>query len=99
MDTPETLIARLEALAYEHHKAVDGEYGCGWPQTRCPGVLRLVDFAQREVRMTLLRLVGIAILSLAVEIVSLPVYALCGAVDGVRTWWRDFGFVFRALKG
>jgi len=32
--------ARLEALALEYHKTVEGEYGC--PGQSCPGVKRLV---------------------------------------------------------
>lgn len=42
--TVETLI---ELIAIAHHKSPEdeggeGEYGCGWPQVRCPGILRLM---------------------------------------------------------
>lgn len=33
----------VEALALFHHKFVEGEYGCGWPLVKCPGVLRLIS--------------------------------------------------------
>jgi hypothetical protein len=39
--------ADLEALALKYHKEVEGEYGCGYPQSKCPGVLRLIELLQQ----------------------------------------------------
>lgn len=38
------LAAQIRQLALEYHKTVEGEYGC--PGHSCPGVQRLVTFAE-----------------------------------------------------
>lgn len=44
--TSADLDALIAKLALDYHKTVEGEYGCGYPQTKCPGVLRLITLLQ-----------------------------------------------------
>jgi len=43
----------IERMALDYHKTVEGEYGCGYPQTQCPGVLRLIQLLGSTVEAAL----------------------------------------------